>query len=472
MSVATPPRPPSLPPSRQPDPDALIKEARDRQRRRRRRMIGLVLALLAAGGAVGYGIDRGGGNSSPTGAKPGASPSSPSAPRQREQQLAQAARKTTIGDAALIAPGVGWAINGNALWLTINNGTKWRRITPPDLRGQDVIARAVDVHFIDAKHGWVSAELNGTRIVKGSLRYGGILITSDGGNSWHLVTLPGCYHCANSHFSFLDSRRGFALTATQSSDGTFVGRLYATSDGGTHWTLVRATRFYGRIVFTDRLHGWALTDPSRWAFKPCCAIPIGEGLIYRTSDGGRSWQRVTLPAPVGYQHEGWIASWMRFFDTRDGVIASLALDRVTKRLHVLVDVTNDGGRTWAVRAAPLSSEQPQTQDGLPYASFSAATTHDWMLFSRTRPLLFRTSDAGHHWSTVAMTPHPRPTFVWAPDFVTPDDGWAVFPTGNSGEALVRTTDGGRTWTPLTPPEPKLPPAPTPAPVCGSSCRRP
>jgi len=55
MSVATPPRPPSLPPAPQPDPDALIKEARDRQRRRRR-IVGLVLALLLAGGAFGYGI--------------------------------------------------------------------------------------------------------------------------------------------------------------------------------------------------------------------------------------------------------------------------------------------------------------------------------------------------------------------------------------------------------------------------------
>jgi hypothetical protein len=130
MSVATPPRPTSLPPSPQPDPDALIKEARDRQRRRRR-LIGLALALLVAGGAIGFGIDRGGGNSSPTGAKLGASPSSPSTPRQREQQLAQGAAKTTIGADALVAPGVGWAMNGNALWLTTTNGTSWRQITPP-----------------------------------------------------------------------------------------------------------------------------------------------------------------------------------------------------------------------------------------------------------------------------------------------------------------------------------------------------
>jgi hypothetical protein len=71
-----------------------------------------------------------------------------------------------------------------------------------------------------------------------------------------------------------------------------------------------------------------------------------------------------------------------------------------------------------------------------------------------------------------MTPHPRPAFVWAPDFVSADDGWAVFPTGNSGAALVRTTDGGHTWNALAPPEPKLPPLPPPRQVCASACQRP
>jgi photosystem II stability/assembly factor-like uncharacterized protein len=435
-------------------------------------MIGLVLALLIAAGAIGYGIDGGGSNSSPTGAKPGASPASPSTPRQREQQLARAAATTAIGDAALIAPGVGWAMNGNALWLTTDDGTSWRRITPPGLRGQDVIARVGDVYFRDAEHGWVSAELDGTRSVNGSLRYGGVYITSDGGKSWRLVTLPGCYQCANTYFSFLDSQHGFALTGGESTRGAFIERLYRTSDGGMHWTLVRPMRFYGRIGFTDSLHGWALTNPTGWAQKPCCSTPIGSGLIYRTSDGGRSWQHVTLPAPIGYHHERRVATWMRFFDARDGVIASLALDRVTKRRRVLIDVTGDGGATWTVRTAPLSSEQPRTQDGLPYAPFSAASTHDWVLFSHTRPILFRTGDSGRSWSTMAMTPHGKLGSGWAVDFVTVDDGWTVFLATNLIAALVRTTDGGRTWTPLTPPEPKLPPVPSPPRVCASSCRHP
>jgi hypothetical protein len=46
------------------------------------------------------------------------------------------------------------------------------------------------------------------------------------------------------------------------------------------------------------------------------------------------------------------------------------------------------------RRVPVSSEQPQTQDEPPYAPLSAANAHDWMLFSHTQPVLFRTSDGG------------------------------------------------------------------------------
>ena len=62
--VAPPTAPPRRP--RRADPDALIKEARDRQRRRRQK--GALLALLIGGiGGIGYGIDRtvSGGHSAP-----------------------------------------------------------------------------------------------------------------------------------------------------------------------------------------------------------------------------------------------------------------------------------------------------------------------------------------------------------------------------------------------------------------------
>ena len=66
--------------------------------------------------------------------------------------------------------------------------------------------------------------------------------------------------------------------------------------------------------------------------------------------------------------------------------------------------------------------------------------------------------------------------VWELRFTSRDDGWAILgivaPTGYvRGAVLAHTTDGGRDWTPLTPPVPHVRYVP-PKPQCGSACRRP
>jgi photosystem II stability/assembly factor-like uncharacterized protein len=215
-----------------------------------------------------------------------------------------------------------------------------------------------------------------------------------------------------------------------------------------------------------------ISDATGWKQTKCCTTPMNGDHVYRTVDDGRTWQRVVLLTPAAYTGERQIATWMRFFDTRHGLIGSLVVDRATNRFRLLVAATSDGGGSWNVQTTPPATEEPQTGGDIPSASFSATSMNDWMLFSRTKPLLFRTRDGGRSWSTVPVSPRPKPMFVWAPDFATSSQGWAVFPAGDSGAALVRTSDGGRTWTPLAPPMPKQPPVPTPKPACGSACQRP
>ena len=57
MSVLAPPEPPRLD-----DPEALIREARERQRRRRIRLAAVLALLLASGLGIGFGLTRGGGS--------------------------------------------------------------------------------------------------------------------------------------------------------------------------------------------------------------------------------------------------------------------------------------------------------------------------------------------------------------------------------------------------------------------------
>jgi photosystem II stability/assembly factor-like uncharacterized protein len=285
----------------------------------------------------------------------------------------------------------------------------------------------------------VSAELDGARSVDGGFRYGGISLTADGGRTWRTTTLPGCYACANTHLSFLDDRSGFALTLGEDAHAKIVRRLYRTTDGGRRWELVRNMPFSGRIEFTGPKTGWALTDPARWLQTGCCAIPVEEGIVYRTLDGGYTWHRVALPTP---------ARAMRFFGPRDGVVAVLPEGRRRHRRRVGVYTTSDGGSTWTAHSAPAAADQSDSRQGIPDFPFSAASVSDWALFAHGT--LFRTRDGGRTWTTVDPTPRPQPS-VWSVDFATPSRGWAIFAAGEAGAALVRTTDGGRTWAPLAPP---------------------
>lgn len=215
MSVVAPPEPP-----RQEEPEALIPEARARQRRR--------VLLIAAGvvAAVGIGLAvwaslRGGGSlaAGQSGHRAGTVDHSRAALRGRRG----------LGEVGS-GGGMTWAISGRGFWLTANGGLTWHPALLPRSSGgvtgsrADPIANIRDVQFVDRLHGWVST-------VAGP----GIYVTADGGRTWAVSTPPGCRStCVGGALDFLDARNGFALFYGRSGSD----RLYRTGDAGRTWQLV------------------------------------------------------------------------------------------------------------------------------------------------------------------------------------------------------------------------------------------
>jgi photosystem II stability/assembly factor-like uncharacterized protein len=392
-----------------------------------------VLALLVGAGvflALHHG--GGGGTSGHAGAGPGPGSVPPSRTREK-QQIVRVAVRHTIGAAGLFAAGTGWAMNGLALYWTQDDGAHWRVITPPDvLHLGDPIARIVDLDFVDHEHGWLTAEI---RAADGS-RQMAVERTTNGGRTWQSATVPAV------HLSLLGARQGFALTGIQPRP-----RLYATHDGGASWKLVATAPFTGRFVFLNPRDGWAVSDPSRMT-GPSYNLPVGGGVLYRTTDGGRQWQRVQLPAASGFAGESMTVGIPRFFGSRDGVVPVRFRDRLTGSQHVVVYVTNNGGDSWSGRPAPSDADLRRYTWGFPEAvPFSAANATDWVLF--VGPRLYATADAGRSWSTVHPAYAPNAPRVWDVDFASRTSGWAIFAAGQ-GSVLVRTRNGGKDWSPLAP----------------------
>jgi photosystem II stability/assembly factor-like uncharacterized protein len=375
---------------------------------------------------------------------------------------------STIVESGLIASGFGWAMNGIGLWLTQNGGARWRAVAPPHVLAiGDPAARINQIQFIDKRHGWISAsDVVGGVVPPGgaSLRHMEIDRTQDGGRTWQWSIPPGCAAlCGGAHISFLDAEHGYALTGI-----TPQPRLYKSSDGGATWKLISHPPFSGAIVFVNRRKAFGISDPSRMT-GPTQNVPVGGGVLYRTTDGGDQWRAVRLVSPARYAGQHATADPPRFFGRRSGVVSVRFRDQASGAQHVVVYVTEDGGRNWSPRLVPTSADLRAYTWGFPNATpFSAASANVWkLLVGRT---LYATADAGRTWAVVHPTYAPRAPRVWDVNFTSRSQGWAIFAV-RAGAALVQTRNSGRDWRALAPPVPKLRPVHS-WPACGSACRRP
>src|ERR1035438_9227900 len=87
----------------------------------------------------------------------------------------------------------------------------------------------------------------------------------------------------------LSARRYARWTAIVMSSGPGdLSRIYRTTDGCSHWTLVLTnsdkTGFYDAMVFANREVGYLLGDPVNGAFP-----------LLRTADGGVTWTKIQSP---------------------------------------------------------------------------------------------------------------------------------------------------------------------------------
>ena len=214
----------------------------------------------------------------------------------------------------------------------------------------------------------------------------------------------------------------------------------------------------GTVIRTiDGEHWKAVSVPDAAAFDlraihavdADTALAMGAGTgaasrIYRTTDGGASWQLVVTNAvPTGF----WDA--MAFWDARHGVLFG---DPVDGKFQVYV--TSDGGASW--KPTPAQGLEALTGEGAFAASgtcIAVAGQHDaWIVTgSAAAARAFHSTDGGGTWQA-AVLPIPagvpsRGAFSVA--FLDARTGMAA--GGDYREPALaslngaRTVDGGATW---------------------------
>ena len=146
--------------------------------------------------------------------------------------------------------------------------------------------------------------------------------TKDGGSSWDTnFTLSPKIDITDIVFS--DSLHGWA-TGNNDIDETGESMIFRTTDGGKTWEVKDAPKWaLCSLSFTDSLNGWI-----------CCK----NGHLLHTTDGGSNWDTALLNSAYNLH-------LIRFIDPLHGWITGVA-DNLNTFPGGLVLNTNDGGKTW------------------------------------------------------------------------------------------------------------------------------
>lgn len=261
---------------------------------------------------------------------------------------------------------------------------------------------------------------------------GVFLRTTDGGSSWQSGVVPGAGTLVFNSIAAIDQNT--AYYTGQNFQGSSDARIFKTADGGVTWTQqyrnTGAGAFFNSIAFWDANNGLATSDPVGGSF-----------LIVTTTDGGATWNQVpaaNIPAPLPNEFAGY----------GDGGGTTLTVEGTSNAWFgtahaapIRVFKSTDKGQSWTLVNTPLSTNGDfkgittiAFKDSLNGFAGSSLYPH-----SETANNLVKTTDGGQSWTVVSQfLPIDPQTLVYVPHT---NNSIAV----SSPQGFGYSDDGGETW---------------------------
>ena len=428
------------------DDELLIREARQRARRRRwtiglALLVVIITALAIVGGAIRI------------------------PPRATTAQPPASSRSGVSGGHSAAAPVVlgrqsvqsVWPVAGQTTWVftmsetslsrnaqvvewTNNGGRTWRNASPAGYGNATNGLRALGgFTALSTTRAWVTA---GTTLRDAPLTPR-LLTTDNGGRSW---TAVGTVPSASCTLSFSSTNDGICASSS-GAGGSAPLALFVTHDGGRKWsktfdntagfTAPAVVREGGLPYACDK--EFSLTGPTVvWAKFWCNA---SAAILFRSNNSGRSWSPVGLTAPTPVRAGGAEFTGPIVLSGQRGAVA------FTEGHSSLVYVTRDGGQSFS----------PVYPPG-PVHAWAADIVSPTVWRLAYRDEILSTTSAGSTWTRLSDNATSTSSVErslrfgsGAPatlTFTSTSFGWMSWYSG-SGDIVLSTQNGGRTWRTVT-----------------------
>ncbi len=359
----------------------------------------------------------------------------PAAPRHFS-----AGQRVTLTSIQMMTPDEGWGLSGPYVLVTADGGESWQEFTPPQSFSDPEAATAYAA-FVDARTAWVifaeneqifpeasvwsttdggqtwrpsppllhevygevvwaefaargSADgwlmMRGVYVGAGTHHVGQLLRSTDGGLTWSAVP-PADYNYDYTGMAFANPETGWLAWQSIGAYAAAPPEYAVTADGGLSWEVrTLPPPADAPNLFED----YEYSEPYQVNLLPADSVrllvgaygyeipPVDfAGYLYRSEDGGASWQTSPLPAGIFAPDYSLI-----FFDALTGLL----LGRESYR-------TSDGGLSWQHVSTVYWDGQYSFVDPL----------HGWAAgHMGDEAALVRTVDGGAHWEIVTAVIAP------------------------------------------------------------------
>jgi photosystem II stability/assembly factor-like uncharacterized protein len=147
----------------------------------------------------------------------------------------------------------------------------------------------------------------------------------------------------------------------------------------------------------------------------------GEYFLLRTSDGGATWDSITVNNSATYQ-----LTELFFYDVNNGFSGGLK-----NNTNQVLLKTIDNGTTWTE-----ITPDPASTESITAVYFINASNG----FATSSTMFYTTTNGGASWTSQAISIIPTDIH-----FSTTTNGYVTGTTSTSDAVLMQTTDGGQTW---------------------------